>query len=130
MEELIKHVVVNLEDNVLRHQVPMEETLNLKWSWREQPNKGGFECTILAHVLAEANLVSIQSKKKLHWKMFDVISTMNNEVDFVALAHNLLLKKVTEGTDRQLYKNMISSVQVSPQTTKKKHFTSLDLEHS
>ncbi len=55
---------------------------------------------------------------------------MNNEVEFVASTHNLLLRKVTKGEDRQLYKKMISSVQVSPQTTRKKHFTSLDLERS
>jgi hypothetical protein len=64
MEELIKHVAVGLEDNVLRHWLPMEEALNLKWSWREEPNKGGFKCTILTHVPARANLVNIQSKKK------------------------------------------------------------------
>jgi hypothetical protein len=31
--------------------------------------------------------------------MLDAISTMNNEVEFVAPAHNLLLKKVKEGED-------------------------------
>jgi hypothetical protein len=30
MEELIKHMAVGLEDNVLRHQLPMEETFNLE----------------------------------------------------------------------------------------------------
>jgi hypothetical protein len=35
MEKLIKHVAASLEDNVLRHQLPMEEALNLEWSWRE-----------------------------------------------------------------------------------------------
>jgi hypothetical protein len=92
----------------------MEEAFNLEWSWREELNRGGFECTILVHILAGANLVNIQSKKKLHWRMVDTISAMNNEVEFVALAHNLLLRKVTKGEDRQLYRNMISSVQVSP----------------
>jgi hypothetical protein len=29
--------------------------------------------------------------------MFDEISAMNNEVEFVAPAHNLLLRKVTKG---------------------------------
>jgi hypothetical protein len=42
----------------------MEEALNLEWSWREELNRGGFECTILVHVLVGANLVNIQSKKK------------------------------------------------------------------
>jgi len=59
MEELIKHVATGLKDNVLRHQLPMEEALNLEWSWREKPNRGGFECTILAHVSAKANPINI-----------------------------------------------------------------------
>jgi len=59
MEELIKHVATGLENNVLRHQLQMEETLNLKWSWREEPNRGGFECTILAHILVETNPINI-----------------------------------------------------------------------
>jgi hypothetical protein len=31
--------------------------------------------------------------------MFDAILAMNNEVEFGAPAHNLFLKKVTEGED-------------------------------
>jgi len=42
--------------------------------------------------------------------MLDAISAMNNEVEFVISAHNLLLRKVIEGKDRQFYMNMISSV--------------------
>jgi len=42
--------------------------------------------------------------------MLGAISAMNNEVEFSALAHNLLLRKVTEGDDCQLYRNMISNV--------------------
>jgi hypothetical protein len=61
--------------------------------------------------------------------MLDVISAMNNEVEFVAPAHNLLLKKVTNREDCQLYMNMISSVQVSLQAIRKNHFTCLNLEH-
>jgi hypothetical protein len=60
--------------------------------------------------------------------MLDIISTMNKELEFAAPAHNFLLKKVIEGKDCQLYRNMISSVHVSPQATRKKRFTSLDLE--
>jgi len=32
MEELIKHVAVGLEENVLRHQLPLKEAFNLEWS--------------------------------------------------------------------------------------------------
>jgi hypothetical protein len=54
---------------------------------------------------------------------------MNNEGEFAALVHNLF-KKGSKGEDHQAYKNMPASVQVSPQATKKKRFTSLDLKHS
>jgi hypothetical protein len=59
MEELIKYVAVGLKDNILRHQLPMENALNLEWSWKQEPNKGGFECTIQAHFLVGTNLVNI-----------------------------------------------------------------------
>jgi hypothetical protein len=41
------------------------QAFNLEWNWKEEPKRGGFECTILTHVLAGANLVNIQIKKKL-----------------------------------------------------------------
>jgi len=63
MEELIKHVAVGLEENVLRHQLPLKEALNLEWSWRGEPNRGKFECTILAHISVRTNPINIQSKK-------------------------------------------------------------------
>jgi hypothetical protein len=62
--------------------------------------------------------------------MLGAISAMNNEVEFAALAHNLPLRKVTEGDDYQLHRNMISNVQVSPQAIRKTRFTSLNLECS
>jgi hypothetical protein len=62
--------------------------------------------------------------------MFDAISTMNNEVEYVAPTHIFFLRKVIEGENCQLYRNMISSVQVFPQSARKKRFTSLDLERS
>jgi hypothetical protein len=110
MEELIKHVPAGLEDNVLRHQLLMEGALNLKWSWKEELNRGCFEFIILAHVPIGINLVSIQSKKKIHWRMLDAILAMNNEEKFAALAHNLLLRLFIKREDRQLYRNMILSV--------------------
>jgi hypothetical protein len=55
---------------------------------------------------------------------------MNNEAEFVASAHNLLLKKRIEGEDRQSHINMTFNAQVSLQATRKKRFTSLDLERS
>jgi len=55
---------------------------------------------------------------------------MNNKVEFVTPAYNLFFKKRFEGEDYQLYKNMIANVQTSPQASKKKCFTPLDLECS
>jgi hypothetical protein len=45
---------------------------------------------------------------------------MNNEIEFSALAHNLLLKTGAESTARQAHKNHIASTQASPQAAKKK----------
>jgi hypothetical protein len=59
MEELIKHVAAGLIDNVLKHQLLMEEAFNLEWNWKEEPNRGGFEYTILTHVPVGVNLVNI-----------------------------------------------------------------------
>ncbi len=130
MEELIKQVVTGLQENVLRHQLALKEAFNLEWCWREEPNRGNSECTILAHVPIEINPVSFQSKKHLHWKALDTISNMKNETKITALAHNLLLKKGFEGEDRLFYKNMNFNAQASFQATRKKCFTPLDLEHS
>jgi hypothetical protein len=32
IEELIKQMAIGLEENVLRHQLPLKEALNLEWS--------------------------------------------------------------------------------------------------
>jgi len=130
MGELIKHVATGLEENVFRHQLPLKEALHIEWSWREEPNKGSSECTILAHVPTGTNPINIQNKKHLHWKALDAIFVMNNNVESVALAHNLLQKKGNEGGDRQSHKNMTSNAMASPQAARKKHFTPLDLERS
>jgi hypothetical protein len=66
MEELIKQVETSLEENVLRHQLPLKEAFNLGWCSRKDLNKGSSECTILAHVLVETNLASLYNKRHLH----------------------------------------------------------------
>jgi len=55
---------------------------------------------------------------------------MNNEIEFVAPTHNLLLKKGVEGEEGQVHKNKAASRQTSPQGARKKHFTPLDLGRS
>jgi hypothetical protein len=37
----------------------MEEAFNLEWNWKEEPNRGGFEYTILTHVPVGVNAVNI-----------------------------------------------------------------------
>jgi hypothetical protein len=50
MDELIQHVTIGLEENVLRQKLLLKDQLNLEWSWQEEPSKGGSKCTILAHI--------------------------------------------------------------------------------
>jgi hypothetical protein len=92
MENLIQHIATALEENVLKHKLLLKDQLNLEWSWQEEPSKDGIECTILAHIPIDSNPVSIQNKKHLHWKALKSISSMNNEIEFAALTHILLLK--------------------------------------
>jgi hypothetical protein len=50
------------------------------------------ECTILAYIDTGSSALSVQSKRHLHWKVLEHNSSMNNEVEFAALVHNLLRK--------------------------------------
>jgi hypothetical protein len=50
------------------------------------------DCTILAHIKTETNALSTKSKRHLHWKFLDPAQEMNNDIDFVIPAHNLLRK--------------------------------------
>jgi hypothetical protein len=55
---------------------------------------------------------------------------MNNEIEFVTPAHNLLLKKGVGGEECQVHQNKSASRQTSPQALWKKRFTPLDLGRS
>jgi hypothetical protein len=130
MDELIQHIAIGLEENVLRHKLLLKDQLSLEWSWQEELSRGGSECTILAHIPIGSNLVNIQNKKHLHWKAVKSISSMNNEIEFATLAHNLLLKKGAGGEECYVHKNKAASRQTSPQAPRKKRFTPLDLGRS
>jgi hypothetical protein len=52
---------------------------------------------------------------------------MNNEVEFAASTHNLLKKMEVGDTIRQARMNLSASTLASPQATRKKKFTKLDL---
>ncbi len=85
------------------------------------------ECTILAHIDTGSSALSVQNKKHLHWKALEHIPSMNNEVEFTTSAHNLLRKEDAGDTNRQAHKNRAESILASPQATRKKRFTKLDL---
>ncbi len=55
------------------------------------------------------------------------IPNMNNEGEVIAPAHNLLKKLGVENTTRQAHKNRTIRFLASPQATRKKLFTKLDL---
>jgi hypothetical protein len=59
MDELIQHIAIELEENVLRHKLLLKDQLNLEWNWQEEPSRGGSKCTILAHIPTESNPVNI-----------------------------------------------------------------------
>jgi hypothetical protein len=63
----------------------------------------------------------------LHWKTLDLIQEMNNEIEFITPAHNLLRKIDIGNTARQAHKNRSASLLTSPQAARKKRCTKLDL---
>ncbi|CAM6059064.1 unnamed protein product [Sphagnum tenellum] len=125
--ELMQRIELELEEKVLRLKLSIVERPQLEWIWHEEQSRGGIECTILAHIDTRASALSIQNKKHLHWKALDAIPNMNNKVEFVAAAHNLLKKVDAGNTSRQAFNNKAASILASPQAAKKKRFTKLDL---
>jgi hypothetical protein len=100
LEDFIQCVATGLEESMLSYKLPLKDHLSFEWSWREELSRGGMESTILAHINAGSNAISIQNKRHLHWIKLESITAMNNEVKFIALAHNLLLKTRAQGEDR------------------------------
>ncbi|CAK9871124.1 unnamed protein product [Sphagnum jensenii] len=125
--DLIQQLEVELEEKVLKYKLTFKDQPKLEWSWQEVTSRGGVECTILAHIDTGASVLSIQNKRHLHWKVLELIPRMNNDVEFVAPAHNLLMKAETENLTRQESKNRATSIQASPQAARKKCFTKLDI---
>jgi hypothetical protein len=52
---------------------------------------------------------------------------MNNKVEFITPAHNILKKSGAKNTTRLAHKNRTVSILASPQVARKKRFTKLDL---
>jgi hypothetical protein len=88
-------VETTLEENVLRYKLPLKDRISLEWRWGDEPNRGDKECTILAHIDVGCEVISIQNKRHLHWRMMESIIEMNNAVEFTASAHSLFLKTDT-----------------------------------
>jgi hypothetical protein len=40
MDELIQHIAIGLEENVLRHKLLLKDQLSLEWSWQEELSRG------------------------------------------------------------------------------------------
>ncbi|CAM6024155.1 unnamed protein product [Sphagnum balticum] len=85
------------------------------------------ECTLVAHIDTGSNALSIQNKRHLHWKALDPIPGMNNEAEFVAPAHNLLMDAFPENMSWQENKNRSTNFQASPEAARKKKFVKLNI---
>ncbi len=125
--DLIQRVELKLEEKILRFKLSISERPQLERTWQEELNRGGMECTILAYIDTTLSALSVQNKRHLHWKALEHIPSMNNEVEFVAPAHNLLKKSGAKNMTRQAHKNRTSSILASPHAARKKRFTKLDL---
>jgi len=64
--DLIHRIEVELEEQILRFKLNISERPQLEWSWQEELNKGGMECTILVYIHTGVKGVSAQKRKYLH----------------------------------------------------------------
>jgi len=112
--ELIHRVEVELKDQTLRYYFSINEKPRLEWSWQDEPNRGGMECTILVFIHTGLKGVSVQKKKNLHWITLDHTPDLNNEIAFTIVAHNLLMRKGEVDSSRQELRNRSASIQASP----------------
>jgi len=112
--DLTQRLEMELEEKVLRYKLTLKDRPQLEWSWQEEMSRGGMECTILAHIDTGTSALSIQNKRHLHWKALDLIPNMNNEVEFLASAHNSLKKIEVENTSHHAHKNHSASILASP----------------
>ncbi len=125
--EFIHRMEVELKDQTLIYYLNISEKPRLKWSWQDEPNRGGMEWTILVFIHTGLKGVSVQKRKNLHWIALDHTSDLNNEVAFTVPAHNLLMRKGEVDSSRQELRNRSVSIQASPQAARKKRLTRLDM---
>jgi hypothetical protein len=128
LKDLTRSVESELEEKILRFSLSLRGRLALEWSWQEDQAKGGWECSILAHINTGSSGISAQKRKNLHWRTLEFITSMNNDVVFAGPAHSLLLKTGPASTDRQTRKSTSASLLASPQAVrKKKRYVKFDL---
>jgi hypothetical protein len=125
--DLTQRLEMELEEKILRYKLSLKDRPKLEWSWQEVPNIGGVECTILAHIDTGSSALSIHNKRNLRWKAMELIPGMNNETEFAAPAHILLMKANLMNSSRLESKNRAASMQASPQAARKKRFMKLDI---
>jgi hypothetical protein len=123
----MQRLETELEEKILRYRLTLKDRPQLEWSWQKEPSRGRTECTILAHIDSGSNALSIQNKQHLHWKVLDSSQGMNNEMEFLTQAHNLLMKIEAAISEHQECKNQSTSIQASLQVARKKRFTKLNL---
>jgi hypothetical protein len=128
LADLTRNVEAKLEGKILRFSLNLKGRLALEWSWQKDHVKGGWECTILAHISTSLNAINAQKKKNMHWRTPESMPSLNNDVVFSGPTHSLLLKTGPASTDRQTRKSMSVSLLASPQAArKKKRYVKLDL---
>ncbi|CAM6055883.1 unnamed protein product [Sphagnum tenellum] len=125
--DFIQRLELELEENILRFKWCIKDQPHLEWSWQEEKNRGGMDCTIVVHIDTGTSALSTQNKRHLHWKVLDPTQEMNNDMEFSTSAHNLLRKTDTGNSTSQAHRNKSASLLASPQAARKKRFTKLDL---
>ncbi len=126
--ELSHRVESELLEHILRFKLTLTERPYLEWTWHDEPNRGGKECTILAHIHTGTNRVSVQKRKHLHWMDLTLTPSLSNESELTIVAHSLLRGLEVPDIARHIPKNKPLSSQASPQAArKKKRFARLDM---
>lgn len=64
--DLNQRLEMDLEEKILRYKLSLKDRPKFEWSWQEVPNRGGVECTILAHIDTGTSALNIQNNRHLH----------------------------------------------------------------
>jgi hypothetical protein len=64
LADLTRNVEAELEGKILKFSLNLKGHLALEWSWQEDHVKGGWECTILAHITL-ASVLLVRKRRKI-----------------------------------------------------------------